>query len=437
MKAKYRIFEGLSKRNLWTKRLLVLLVCTGVISVGASQTQGTFLVGAAEAKINPADGVFLAGYQHNRKSSGIHDDLLAKAVVVAANDYAVAIVTVDCIGLPYPLVKRIRDLVEEKIPRGDFNADRIIVSSTHTHAAPDVIGLWGEGPLQSGTDSAYIEHLVKTTADVVVTAWKKRVIATARYATTSFGEGWVENVSDKTELDREVSVLQFINRKGKNIASLTNFACHPTFLDKENTRVSADFPAGLYRHLKSDIGGVNLYLQGAVGGWIQPENTARTFEEAEKKGIALGQAVSEALKKTTSIQENKLQFSSRLFEVPVSNKNFRDLAAAGVINRDISDGILTEIAWLSIGEATFVTHPGESSPLYSLESKKLMKNKGPKFVIGLGMDELGYIIKPAFFEAGTTLHAAAYLTSMSPGKEAGGVMMYIIQELAEDAQWTD
>jgi hypothetical protein len=62
-----------------------------------------------------------------------------------------------------------------------------------------------------------------------------------------------------------------------------------------------------------------------------------------------------------------------------------------------------------------------------------MKNKGPKFVLGLGQDELGYILKPDFFDPGTKLHAAPYLTSMSPGKEAGAAMMQVLADLAANS----
>ncbi len=436
MVAKYSIFIGLNKRNLVMCRILSFAILVGLLctSIQAVAAPVIFEVGAAEARINPSGAVYLAGYQHGRKSTGVHDDLYAKAVVVCDKENAIAIVSVDCIGLPYPLVQRIRDLVETQIPREHFNADRIVISSTHTHAAPDVIGLWGESPAHSGTDSAYIEHLVQTTAAVIVTAWKKRTTATAKYAVTSFGEGWVENVSEKNELDREVSILQFVNRRGKNIASLINFACHPTILSKENTLVSADFPAGLYKKLQTDVGGVNLYLQGAVGGWIQPEKVPRTFEEAEKRGMELGEAVIAALKNAIPLEDNSLAFAARLWEVPVTNPVFKNLAAAHIIRRDIAEGVLTELAWFSIGEASFVTHPGESSPLYSLESKKLMRNKGPRFVLGLGMDELGYLLKPDFFEPDTSLHAAPYLTGMSPGRNAGSAMMRLIKELAEDNQ---
>ncbi|MGN6437360.1 MAG: neutral/alkaline non-lysosomal ceramidase N-terminal domain-containing protein [Agriterribacter sp.] len=387
--------------------------------------------GAAEIKINPPLGSYLAGYQQNRKSTGIHDDLFAKAVVISNGENAIAIVTIDCIGLPYTLVQKIRDAVEQKIPEGDLNANQVIVSSTHTHSGPDVIGIWGEDAMHTGTDSAYLSQLVNNAASAVAEAWKSRKRATAKYAVTAFGEGWVENISDSLETDRELTILQFVNRRGKNIATLTNFACHPTILGNENTLVSADFPAGMYQQLNAGLKGTHLFLQGAIGGWVQPEHVARNFDDALQKGKEIANAVIAALQHAKPLEKQTIRYASQQFEMPVSNQALKELAKASVIKRDIVEGTPTEIAWFSIGEAMFATHPGESSPLYSLNTKSMMKTTGPKFVLGLGLDELGYIIKPEFFTPGTKLHAASYLTSMSPGKNAGATMMQVLAELAE------
>lgn len=410
--------------------LFLIFFFTAVVLTAQTSASGRLLAGAAEAVINPPNESFLAGYDQNRRSTGVHDNLFVKAVVVANRLNALALVTIDCIGLPYPVVQQIRDAVELKLPPDVFNAAQIIVSSTHTHSGPDVIGIWGMDAAHSGTDSGYIRFLVKTTAEVIEKAWKRRQGAVAKYADTVFGEGWVENVSDSTEVDRTVSIVQFTTPGGKHIATLTNFACHPTFLGRENTLVSADFPSGFYKQMKKSAGGINLYLQGAIGGWVQPEKVARTFEEAEKKGAALAIAVTGALKQAKQLEGTAIAFASRRFEMPVNNSGFRQMTAAGIIKRDISDGTPTEIAWFSIGNAVFATHPGETSPLYAFATKRLMTTNGPKFVIGLGQDELGYILKPDFFEPGTKLHAAPYLTGMSPGEEAGTVMMQVLTELA-------
>ncbi len=411
--------------------LFIFWVLLSYYPVYVQGQEGKLLAGADEAPVNPAGSAYMAGYGQNRKSTGVHDNLYVKAVAIANNDNAVVFVTFDCIGLPYPVLQQIRDAVEKKVPPSQLDVTHIIASSTHTHAGPDVIGIWGEDMQHTGVDSAYTSFLIHTAADVITRAWKRRQPVTARYATTSFGEGWVENISDSTEIDREATILQLLNLRGKNIATLTNFACHPTILDDKNTLISADYPSGFYKQMRAKLGGVNLFLQGAIGGWVQPEKVSRDIETAEKKGRDLAEAVIAALKSAKPLEGNAIQFRSQAFEMPVRNQALTKLAYAGIIKRDIADGTLTEMAWCSIGNAAFITQPGETSPLYSFRAKQLMKNNGPKFILGLGMDELGYIIKPEFFQEGTTLHASKYLKSMSPGKDAPEVMMRMTEELAE------
>ena len=99
----------------------------------------------------------------------------------------------------------------------------------------------------------------------------------------------------------------------------------------------------------------------------------------------------------------------------------------GTTKRAIVDSVSTEISWFKIGEAEFITHPGETAPFYSLESKKLM-GKGPKFIVGLGNDALGYILKPIYFEDSKLPHAG-YLTGMSVGKDTAPVLMETIKSL--------
>ena len=94
-----------------------------------------------------------------------------------------------------------------------------------------------------------------------------------------------------------------------------------------------------------------------------------------------------------------------------------------VIKRSITDSVSTEVALFSIGNAQFVTHPGETTPTHSLESKKLMTKQGQKFVIGLGMDALGYILTSAFYEENPTVKHSEYLTGMSIDEEAGAILI--------------
>ena len=118
-------------------------------------------------------------------------------------------------------------------------------------------------------------------------------------------------------------------------------------------------------------------------------------------------------------------------KLPVSNKGFKLLAAAGVIKRSITDSVTTEMAWFTLGTAQFITHPGESTPVHSLQSKQYLKTKGPKFVLGLSQDALGYILTPDFFEPDSRLKHKEYLTSMSIDKEAGNLIIKAVAEITQ------
>ena len=70
---------------------------------------------------------------------------------------------------------------------------------------------------------------------------------------------------------------------------------------------------------------------------------------------------------------------------------------------------------------------GETPPAYSFLSRELMDSE-PTFVLGLAMDAMGYILKPAYFDDPELPHAA-YLTSMSPGREAGPLVAETLKAL--------
>jgi hypothetical protein len=273
-------------------------------------------------------------------------------------------------------------------------------------------------------------HLVNQAAGAIVGAWNSREPATASYAIGEFGNDWVYNISDSLTLDRSLNAIQFKNTSGKSIATLTAFACHPTIMDGATSLVSADYVYGLYQHLDQKLGGVNLFLQGAIGGWVQPEYEEKKFEVAEKRGRELGEAVEKILMNSIPFSSDTISFKSKTIQLPVSNPGFQQLAAAGVITRAITDSVTTEIAWFSVGDAGFATHPGETTPVHSLETKALMKNKGPKIVMGFGMDAMGYIMTPEFFQPGTRMKHVDYLSSMSIDKEAGPVLMKRIREIS-------
>ena len=388
-------------------------------------------VGASSTSINPEIGMYIAGDKPNRRFTGIHDSIFAKVVVLRKEKEILALVTIDCIGLLYPDVQKIRKRTCEIINDTLLTPERVIVASNHIHSGPDVVGIWGPSQLESGVDSLYMKRMIEGTAQEVKKAFNMMKPAKVFSTSGEFGEEWVSNICEPKEIDRALSTIQFTDINGENIATLTNFACHPTFYDAVQNEVSADYVGAFYSDLSQSIAGEHLFFQGAIGGWVQPLKEDQSFEVGQKRGDELSAEVQRLLKQKKELSSNNIYFRNEVFELPVTNPGWAQLSAAGVIKRDISNTTTTEMAWFSIGEAQFITHPGETPPAYSFASKKLMSD-GPKFVIGLGLDAMGYILKPEYFDPDTDLPHAEYLTRMSPGIEAGPIVLEKIEKLISE-----
>ncbi len=213
--------------------ILVLFLATEKV---ASQQ---FLVGAAQRNINPNGmTLYLAGGNPNRPFTEVHDSLFVKALFISDRQSDLIILSFDCIGLLYPELKKIREKVKSTFP--SFPIDHIVMSSTHTHAGPDVVGIWGKDLGHSGVNENHMKLIIERASEAIDDAIKNKVKAKAFFAQGSFGEDWVKNISEPLELDREVSILQFKDQKGNNLATITNFACHPTIMDDATTMASAE-----------------------------------------------------------------------------------------------------------------------------------------------------------------------------------------------------
>jgi len=406
------------KRTIMTCALLTLtvLILSGTTHAAALR------VGVAAATVNPDNGTYLCGYGHNRKSTGIHDNLYAKAIVFDDGKTPVALLVIDATSLQYPTVQAIRKAASAQVDSLDLPPQRIVPQATHTHCAPDTIGIYGPDEATTGLDGAYMERLVRVAAETVAQAATNLRPATLAYAETEC-VGWAVNDSEPEILDNSVTILQCLDETGQSMATLTHFACHPTVLDGDTTLTGADWVGYFYQRMSEALPGQHLFLQGGIGAWIQPIAPQRTFEQAEEYGNDLAQKTLTALSDTKPLEGTPLRFANKVLQLPQHNDGFRQMAAAGLMKRDFGEvSVETEVAWFALGNAQFATHPAESAPMFTFETEKLMDTE-PKFVLGLGLDHLGYFCPPRYFDDPERIPHAAYLVRMSPGKDAGPAMM--------------
>ncbi len=389
----------------------------------------SFRAGVASDTVNPPEGVFLGGNEYNRKSTTVHDNLYAKAVVWDDGKTPLALVVVDALSLQYePTVKAIRAAASEKTTALRLPPERIIVQATHTHCAPDTIGIYGPDATTCGRSEAYMKQLVETAAGQVARAAANLQPATLAYAETECA-GWVVNDSEPNILDNSVTILICRNLQGQPVATLTNFSCHPTVLDENTPQISADWVGTFYKKMGEALPAEHLFLQGGVGGWIQPETPERTFALAEKYGTDLAAKVLAALEHAKPVEGTEIRFAHKVFPMPCTCPQFKQMTELNLVERNMAgESLETEVAWFSLGNAQFATHPGETAPEYTKETKALM-DTGPRFVLGLALDHLGYIIPTRFFDNTKGIKFTEYLTSMSPGRGAGASMMAALKDI--------
>ncbi len=100
------------------------------------------------------DGVFIAGLGSPRPAEGILRDTWARAVALRQNETTIVFVALDLIGW----FKDQIDLMREALP-AELGIDHLVVSATHCHECPDVVGLWGVDEITSGVDPEYLAYV--------------------------------------------------------------------------------------------------------------------------------------------------------------------------------------------------------------------------------------------------------------------------------------
>ncbi len=427
--------------SIW-KRLLfgLLLTCVSVevsAEVGAQQLQVAF----GETDITPkvaADetAVWLAGYGQGRRATKVHDPLLARAVLLDDGAQRIALVSVDLVGLQYPVVQSIRERLDK--------LDYVLVSSTHNHEGPDVIGIWGASPTESGVEKKYLDYVANQVVQLV-----QQIQNRLQPADVLYGEAENPDLVRDSRLpivkDAVIRVLSFRSpSNGKTLGTLVQWSCHPEAMGSRNTELTADFPAATVQALKEATGAPVAYFTGAVGGLMTPprddvvkNDQGEPLREGDfaytwRYGQMVAELAEKALRDAQPFQAVPLKFSSEQIALPVDNPMYKVAWTAGVLQRPaivwqgdatlvgpaIQGNVLTqpmavatEVACVAMGELRIACIPGELYPelVYGavpdpaeagadfpdadVEANIRETIGGPKWlIIGLANDEIGYLI---------------------------------------------
>lgn len=385
--------------------------------------------GAAAVEITPdvSKTVWLAGFSPGKEAKDVHDPLWARALVLTCGPEEAAIVSLDLIGL---LFRDAREIRREAAKRTGLRENRIIVASTHNHNGPDTIGLWGKSFGRSGVDAAYMKTLKAKAVDAIEAAWKQRAAVTVTAATANHDKHLGDSREPKV-MNPEARALLF-KSEGKPVAVLANYACHPEALGSKNLSVTSDYPHYLREAMEKRFAGATcVFVSADIGGMQTPRVSERTWDGCREMGEALAVALGDALDAAKPQSPTSMKAAARPLEFEVANLVFRTAGTLGLfggtagymdVRADGTMRIQSELTALKFGSIEMVTVPGEVFPELAKEIYAAMKGD-VKLMIGLGNDELGYILPEADFKWGQ------YCESMSLGPKTGPRLVEAAKEL--------
>lgn len=433
-----------------------LLLWVFACSFGDAATAGEGLeVGAGCVTITPkvdesAPPLWLAGYGQGRRATAVHDDIYARAFYVRDGRFSVAIVACDLIGLFRDEVLRIRQAVDALSLRPAV--DYVLVCSTHTHAGPDTLGLWG--PIgRTGISPGYLERVRAACVESVRQAHASARPAQLVIATTDVNRSG-ELIGDSRlpkVIDSMMTVIQARESSGRAVATLVNLPSHPEVLGGRNTHLSSDFPSSLRRYLEERFGGTAVYTSGSIGGLLSPRvprsdpftkepMPADDLERMTAYGRIIGRIAETALQEAVPLA-GPIRVRSREFLAPVWNPFYRLGMGLRVLERQVFDEdgrpvenlaklapttmptsaasapawpvlcLKSEVGLVEIGPLQVAAIPGEIYPELTLGrfqrpqeahadfpeaplEPAIFPSLGGRYrmVIGLANDEIGYII---------------------------------------------
>jgi hypothetical protein len=280
------------------------------------------LAGAAEMVITPSIGSPTLGAI--QRSTGVHDDLHARALVLDDGRQEVAILSLDLIGMEFALADEIRNTIA-----AHTGISLALVHCTHNHSAPftipwSVLGrrwLSGAGKMWRDGLALKMAKLVsqaKTRSDAAkFRAGRAPVhIGTNRRLETEQGVVMKQNPSGPVV--PWVDVLHVDLLDGSPVATLFSHAAHPVIIHGSSRLISAEFPGFAARRLKERIGGDVVAMFGqAFAADINGDPLRGGIAAAECAGEVLAEAAFQAVLSAESVPSHELRFNSVHCDLPL------------------------------------------------------------------------------------------------------------------------
>ncbi len=361
--------------------------------------------------------------------STVHHDeepISLRLMLLTQGEVRVLFVTLDAIGAGNLIQEALRARLVALSCAEDLclSADDIVFGQTHTHAGPDLQGLWGGVPqdwidntLYAGAEAALAEALQ---------ALRPVNLAVAEGRTSDFNNYRRPQIDPEDDADDHLVVLRARDDRGRIVAQILQYAAHPTSINEDPRVPHPDYVFGAMERMERD-GGVALYFNGPIadaspsGGQCVTEDPD-AYERVRCRGNDLA-----SLAATQGFRPLAPQLAIRQQTVtlPVTNPAFTAVGALGAFNRyynftprallsipalgPLLETVTTEVAQVALTADTRVTRvsiggagglematiPGEATNTFGQFIRDLAAQANPDatvMLLGLTQNSFGYIL---------------------------------------------
>lgn len=396
------------------------------------------------------DGVWIAGFGTNRPAKGVNDPQWVRVLAMRNNGVTVVMVTIDSIGIYHNEYIDIRKAVNPSL-----GIDHILFSATHCHEVADTMKIWSFWKRLHGKSvpfidfdyldipvfgfdheyMAFIQEMTKEAIEEAVAALQPADMHCVQVEIEP--EGFVNDSRKPGIMDNNMYLWRFTKPDSEDtIAIFVNWGNHPESLGGSNNYLTSDFPHWLREGVEKGVsepngvegfGGMCLYFQGMIGGLMTQLHTTvphrdgvrkfheATFEKAEALGENLAIVACRALR-SDLVWKNEnpyISVAARTFLAPMEGQ-FKWAIRLGILHEGYYRGgkAKSEVNVVRIGDVMVLTTPGELypeiveggiealpgrdfeiDPIEVPPLREVMEEKARMaLVIGLGNDEIGYII---------------------------------------------
>lgn len=357
---------------------------------------GGIRAGAAVIDITPPAGLPLWGYGGRRDlpSMEARDNLEASVLVLEFNPGGgapgrqpakkrLAFIGLDMGRAPgRSTMKKLRAAVLARA-----GVENLFLVASHTHHGPCM------ELEKTGATARYIAKLVDKIAAAAAAAVKS--LKPAKMAVVSREVALNRNRHNRRKnapVDRTLSVLKVVGLDDSPIATVVNFAAHPTTLPAFMMRYSADYPGILKDKVEKTLGGTCIFLQGAAGDLSVRDSgggTERYGAALAKEVIALARSAKPVvpprpglsiLSEEMRFKEMRIDLSDKLTYLKYSLAFFKGLVDAYV--EEYSEGVRPQLSVAVLnGEVAIV---GVSGEVFCAHALRLRQRSGFKSLLFLG-----------------------------------------------------